>query len=786
MTIPLSLLLSLLLSFPVVMVDPHLHGVVLDHSTHRPLQGATVRVLGTRLGAITDADGAFHVHDLRGDSATLEVSMVGFTTQRLRVPTRGEADVVVDLLPQSMEQGVYVPTVTVIGHSSSTAAMPSQPTTVLSMEELDATRGSTFSDALENVTGVAVMRTGPSIAKPMIHGMSGTRLVLTQAGVAQEGQQWGEEHGPEIDPFLPARVTIVKGASGVRLGPNAMGGAISVDPEPLTTLTSGWRGEASSNLFSNALHGAVGGWLERTRLFDEDVSVRAHASARRAGDASTPDAVLGNTGFSAWSGAAQLTAGDQDLGLSVYGSHFATTLGIYAGSHLGNAADLQRAIERGRPSTTYDFTYAIGNPRQEIGHTLLSLQGHAALAPQTLLKVSYGWQQNDRSEFDKHNARIIGRGTDPVERARDSIARLQRSLATPAMNLLLTTYTATAEVEHQLGSSIQGSAGVSGLRQVNDRSGRVFLVPDFLALGAGAWLYENYVAEDWSVNAGLRYDRRWLEALQQQKIYEGVSGSVGAMVDVTSDLRVQGNLGLAWRPPAVNELYSNDVHHGVARFEIGDSLLQAERSTGADLTVRWAAPSVEIEATAYGTWFSNYIFSVPDPDHPTITIRGVFPTFRFRQTQAMISGVDLSATVSVTSEVSIYGKGALVRGWDQVRAEPLFMMPADRLRLGTHVHLDDVLGMHESYVDVSVVGVRHQDQFVPGQDYVDPPPGYTLVDVAAGGIILVQSTQIRWGVTVRNLLNTSYRDYLSRYRYFADDPGRDIVLRFTIPFGDLP
>ncbi|MGA0044682.1 MAG: hypothetical protein ACO3I4_00335 [Candidatus Kapaibacteriota bacterium] len=152
----------------------------------------------------------------------------------------------------------------------------------------------------------------------------------------------------------------------------------------------------------------------------------------------------------------------------------------------------------------------------------------------------------------------------------------------------------------------------------------------------------------------------------------------------------------------------------------------------------------------------------------------------------MISGVDLSATVSVTSEVSIYGKGALVRGWDQVRAEPLFMMPADRLRLGTHVHLDDVLGMHESYVDVSVVGVRHQDQIVPGQDYVDPPPGYTLVDVAAGGIILVQSTQIRWGVTVRNLLNTSYRDYLSRYRYFADDPGRDIMIRFTVPFGDPP
>lgn len=781
--------MPILIALLLMMVDPHLHGVVLDHRTHQPLQGASIRVLGTRLGAIADARGEFHLHDLRGDSVTLEVSMIGFVAQRLRVATRGEADVVIDLVPESLGEGSTSPVIDVVGTSTASAAMPTQPHTVLSMEELDASRGGTFSDALETVSGVSVMRTGPSIAKPMIHGMTGTRLVLTQAGIAQEGQQWGEEHGPEIDPFLPARVTIVKGASSVRLGPNAMGGAISVDPEPLTTLTSGTRGEVGVNGFSNAWHGAVGGWWEATRVADENISVRLHASARRAGDASTPEYVLGNTAFGAWSGAAQITAGDKDRGLTIYGSRFATSLGIYTGSHLGNAADLQRAIERGRPSSSDDFSFAIGNPRQEIAHTLLSLQGHVKLASNALLRLSYGWQQNDRSEFDQHNTRIVGRGTDPVERARDSVERLQRSLATPAMNLLLTTYNATAEIEHQLAPNITGSAGMSGLRQVNDRSGRVFLVPDYLALGAGAWLYENYVASTWSVSAGLRYDARWLEALQQHRLYQGISGSVGGMVDLTTDLRLQANVGVAWRPPAVNELYSNDVHHGVARFEIGDSLLNAERSTGADLTVRWAVPGFEIEATGHGTWFSNYIFSVPDPDHPTITIRGTFPTYRFIQMPAVISGLDVSATMSVSSELSVYGKGALVRGWEQPpsepTSEPLFMMPADRLRLGAHLHLDDVLGMHESYVDLSVVGVRHQDQFVPGQDYVDPPPGYVLWDVAVGGNVVDGGLPFRWSVTVRNIFATSYRDYLSRYRYFADDPGRDIAFRFTIPFGEF-
>lgn len=775
----------------LLFADPHIHGIVRDSAMAAPLHGATVRVVGTRLGAVTNAQGEFHIHDVRGDSVTLQVSMVGYSTQQRRVAVMNDDDVVFDLC----QSDVHAHDVDVIAEQRSDVSHPWDPARILSAQELESSRGQTFAAALEQVPGVASINTGPSVSKPMIHGMSGTRLVLTQAGVNQEGQQWGQEHAPEIDPFTPSRISVVKGPAGLRLGPNAMGGAIIVDPLPLSTSDGpgATRGELSANLFSNNWQGAAGGWLESTQLFDAPISARVSASGRIAGDARTPDYVLGNTAFDAYSGGALVVIGNDDLGAELYGSLYHTDLGVYAGSHMGNAADLRRAIERGEPSETYTFSYEIGRPKQVVDHTLMSLQGHLRLSDNARALVRYGWQQNDRSEYDKHNTRIVGRGEDSAARAQDSIARLERSLATPSMNLLLTTYSLDGEVEHELSDNVSGSIGVSGLRQVNDRAGAVYLVPDYLAYGVGIWAYESVSIDAWTFGGGIRYDRRWLDVeltsrgssdtSQQNKDYDGISANLGALVRLSDALTINGSIGLAWRPPQVNELYSNDVHHGVAQYEIGDSTLVPERSTGLDLTMQWAVPDVEVELGLYGTWFDNYIYSLPDPSSPTVTVRGTFPTYRFTQNNAFIGGVDLSASASLSDALSFYMKGAIVRGTNRDRDEPLFLMPADRLRLGAHIHTHDVWFIHESYVDLSVLGVATQSRYVEDQDYAPPPPGYVLVDLSVGGMFHVSEQLARISVSFSNLFNTAYRDYLSRYRYYADDPGRDVLVRITIPFG---
>ncbi len=776
-----------------VKTTPHadIHGVVRDSADRSPVVGATVRLAhdgrnALTNGVITDAKGVFHMHEVEGDTITLFITSIGYRSQRVRVAVKPDVRIEVLLASQDISVG------SVLVEDDRIDALPSQNATVITSAELDEHRGQTFSEALTIVPGVTVMTTGPSMSKPVVHGMSGSRLVLRNNGLVQEGQQWGAEHAPEIDPFSPSRVTLIKGPAAVVYGPNAMGGVIDVEARALPT-TAGLHGDASINMFMNNRQGAASVLLEAGRLFDLPLAITARASARRAGNASAPDYTLANTSFSEFSGNAAIGVGSADNGVTLTVSRFATTLGIFTGSHLGNSADLQRAITRGRPADNPEFAYAIENPHQEIAHTMLVLEWHVDISDIGRLKLQYGWQQNERSEFDAHNARIVGRGVEGSEERRlDSIARLEKTLLTPAMNLLLTTYSGDASLEHELAKNVHGRIGIGALRQVNDRTGAVKLVPDYELQGGGVYVYENLTLDAWTFSAGARADARWLIAslptdapgtfVDVQRRFFEMSGVAGASWTPSETINLSLNIGTAWRPPQVNELYSNDVHHGVAYYEIGDTSLQSERSVGVDLTATYTVVGVNIEVGVYGNLFDNYIYSLPDPANPTITLRGTFPTYRFRQARAFIGGADISATVAVSDALNVYAKGSIVRGEELDRNVPLFLMPADRLRLGTHIHAQDVLFLHDAFVDVSVQGVARQARFVPGEDYLAPPPSYATIDIDLGGSIDVLGSTTRLTLSVFNLLDSRYRDYLSRYRYFADDPGRNVVLRWHIPF----
>jgi iron complex outermembrane recepter protein len=290
-------------------------------------------------------------------------------------------------------------------------------------------------------------------------------------------------------------------------------------------------------------------------------------------------------------------------------------------------------------------------------------------------------------------------------------------------------------------------------------------------------------------------DRRWLTAWLKgrgdttttvdEREWGAISASMGMQWMILDSWNVLVNAGLSWRPPQVNELYANDVHHGAARYEVGDPELDRERALGIDVTSRHAVRGFEAEATLHLTHFDKYIQAVPDAENPTVTVRGTFPTYQFVQTDAVIVGVDLSSTLDLSDIISLYVNGSMVRGTDLGRNVPLFLMPADRLRVGAHLHLHDVLDIHDVHVDLSLLGVRTQDRYVVDEDYAPPPPGYVIADLSVGGRVSIAGRDARLSISIRNVLDRPYRDYLSQYRYFADDPGRDIILRFTIPFGDL-
>ncbi len=747
-------------------------GRVVDAGTQRPIAGASVLLRELRRGAITHADGRFELDGVPIGAYTLVVSAVGYGTLERRIELLADHEQTLMLEPRP----IVGAEVTVTARHDDAAGSAHAVTTITPVD-LERTRGQTLGEALKNVPGVSLLQTGPSIAKPVIRGLHSQRVLLVNAGVAQEGQQWGGEHAPEIDPFAPTGIEVIRGAAGVEYGAGAIGGVIRLQPRPLPD-SAGLAGELALNGFSNNRQGAASLTVEGMPAAVPGAGLRLQASARRAGDSRTADYGIGNTGFAELNGSLLAGYHHAGLGVDVYASHFGTELGIYRGSHVRTLADLQQAIALGRPDADYPFSYHIDPPKQEITHDLISVTGHYAVPDVGRIEAQYGYQYNHRLEYDAHNVRVVNdSGASSSERA--------------SFELGLRTQSGSLKLRHDPFLGLLGTIGLEGAMQQNTRGGTIKLIPNFIARNASAFLIENAQLGDVTLDAGLRYDYRSVRvyAIPSRHIPDGThtytsfSGAAGAVYQIDPEWSIGSTIGTAWRPPSVNELYSNDVHHGSAQFEIGDPTMHNERSYSVDATLKHVGGALHLEASAYFNTIDGYIYLLPDPQ-PTVTIRGTYPVFRYRQTNARLYGVDGSVDYQAVGPLRLGATLSIVRGDNRTSGEPLIQMPGDRLRVYAHADFNDPAPwLLAPFVEISVLGVRRQDRYPAGQDYAAPPPGYALLDVDAGGRFVAFGTEVHASLSVDNVLNHAYRDYLSRFRYFTDDPGRNIVVRLTIPFG---
>ncbi|NUN68620.1 MAG: TonB-dependent receptor [Bacteroidetes bacterium] len=738
-------------------------GTVVDSTVNTVLERASVYIVEHQRHLATERDGSFHT-ELPPGAVTVIVRLLGYQDQTHRIVLDRDLHRVFRLTPSDIQMN-EVNVEGRVDRSGLTAS--SQSVTVMTPQEVDRHRGQTIGKALESITGVTVLSTGPSIAKPVIRGLHSQRVKVLNAGVPQEGQQWGGEHAPEIDPFAPSKIEVLKGVAGVEFGAGAIGGVIKLQPREMRRST-GIGGELSLNTFTNNRQGALSLLVEGGPDLLSGLSWRVQGSGRKAGSASAPGYVIGNSGFTEADGSAAVGYMTDVLSVEAYYSHFGTTLGIYSGSHLGNLDDLNRALAAGGPLTEYSFTYDIQPPKQEITHDLWSVRTSYVLPGAGTIEAQYGWQSNGRQEYDGH-ARSRGKAN---------------------FDLTLTSYSGDVKFVHTPIGGLYGTIGISAMRQGNVAQGLSFLIPNFRSHSGGIYLLESYSEQLLTLSAGGRFDVQSLEVYanpqrgiaQTQHDYTSASGAVGAIYQFQPEWSVNVNAGTGWRPPTVNELYSFGVHHGTAQFEIGDKTLVPERSFSLDLTLKHRAERSSAEIGLFLNRMEDFIFAFPSPQ-PTLTLRGIFPTMLYRQTDVLMRGVDASADLEVADDVRLGASLSMVIADDVVRNEPLYQMPSDRARLWMHYHLPRHLGAEESYLELTATAVTRQTRVPVNADYLPPPAGYMLFDLEYGIEFIMGPHLVRCNVSVQNIFNTAYRDYLSRFRYFIDNPGRDIVLRVHLPFG---
>ena len=625
---------------------------------------------------------------------------------------------------------------------------------------------------------MTALTTGPTVAKPVVRGLHSDRVLILDDGVRQEGQQWGGEHAPEIDPFGAARVEVVKGAAGVEYGAGAIGGVVRLTDAPLPEVP-GLAGRVALQAFSNSAQGAASVLVED--VLARGLAWRFQGSARRAGDARSPDFVLRNSAFAEASGHLTLGLARGPVELEAHLRRYATELGIYRGSHFGNARNLQEIIARGGPDPAwnYRFSYAIDAPKQTVTHDVASLHAHVDTPDGSEVAAQYAVQHNRRQEFDAHRPYA------------DSLAAPGTR---PSFDLSLWTHTLDATFTPHAGRRVSGSVGASATAQLNQNGASGYLVPNYSAYAGGAFAHGAVaLSRRLSVDAGARVDARWMEAYPVNRTtrapertvrqFVGVSAALGGLYTPGDHWSLAANVGTAWRPPNVSELYAFGVHHGTAQFEIGDAALATERSMDASVTVRHESGPVSAEASAYVNTVFGYVYGREQPE-PTVTIRGTFPTVQTTQTDARLAGVDVQMEWRPLAGLDLGARGSVLRADNLVLGGPLYGVPSNRVAVRARVHGERLLGSRDPFAEVEARHVARQTREEPGAFLAVPyPPAYTLVDVRAGAEASFAGRPLRVQVGVQNLFNVRYRDALSRFRYFVDEPGRNVTLSVGLPLG---
>lgn len=754
-----------------------LSGHVEDADTKEKLYAATVLLKELNKEITTDENGDFAFTQLCAGEYTLHISHVSCdpVEQKIKLDRNRHQDIFLDHARKTLGAVVV-------------EAQKGIPNTgfkqELSGQTLDETKGLSLAQALSKLNGVSLLQTGSTVSKPVIHGLHSNRILTINNGVRQEGQQWGNEHAPEIDPFIADKLTVIKGVDELKYGSDAIAGVIIVNPKPLRH-TPGYYGELNTGYFTNDRQYYASALFEQQLKKIPAFSYRVQGTFKKAANIRTPGYRLNNTALQEAN--FSVTAGwkKQDYDIETFYSQFNTQIGIFTGSHMGNLTDLKNAIAADKPNDLYlgDNTYTIGRPYQDVTHRLFKVKSNIK-SGFGKFHVQFAAQHNRRQEYD-----IV----------RDA----ERKGA--QMRLAVLTLTEDISWDHPTSGNFNGTVGVSAMQQDNSYGGRYF-IPAYTSSTIGGYWIEKWSKHQWEIQGGVRYDYKNIntirypynsDPLSYNFNYSTIGASLNTIYKIQDHLKINLGITLATRAPYVNELLSDGIHQGTGFYETGfidrntvtipDVKPEQSFNIMAGMSFSNTSNTFSAELTLYNNIINHFIYLQPSPGDTMVTVAGTFLQARWKQTDARLTGADLSLNYQLFKPVTFSSRTSILRAYNRMLNDWQIGMPADRTTLEATYDFKDKGAFSKTYVSVETPFVFKQtrvpDESKHGvQDYKAPPAGYVLVNLNASTTIrLGKHVPVTIGLSVRNLLNKSYREYMNSFRYFTDEMGRNIGIRLRIP-----
>jgi len=804
------IILIMILSYHITSAQNKITGKITDNITGEAIPGATIYIPELKTGTIADINGVYKIENLPGVKVIIQVSFLGYKSEveNIDLTTTTSRDFILEQAITEMNE------VVVTGASRATEITRTPvPMITVNSRELQQNLNTNIIEAIAKLPGVSAVTTGPNVSKPFIHGLGFNRVLTLFDGIRQEGQQWGDEHGIEIDENAVDRIEIVKGPASLIYGSDALAGVVNLlQAQPVQEGTI--KGHVETNYQTNngliGDHAALGG-NKHGFIWEGVISHKQATNYQNRYDGRVYGTAFNETDLSGYVGLHKKW-GYSDLNFSLFD-------------------DLQEIPDGSRDQVTRKFTkqiteadtfrpivsdseldsYRITPLHQHIQHYRIYSTNNFIVG-ESKLGLILGYQQNIRREFSHPEYSDI-----------------------PGLYLDLKTLTYDIKFIIPESKGWESTIGVNGMYQQNSNKGTEFIIPDYKQFEIGPFFLLTKSIGKLDLSAGARYDTRLFKnnvmyiranpltgldrqvnlpdtALADNPFYSykhtfsGISASMGATYNFTKQLLAKANIARGFRAPNIAEISANGVHPGTLIYQIGNTTFKPEFSLQEDFGISYRSDHISGNLELFNNNISNYIFNQKLLNHigQDSVIKKGNQTFKFQQAKAQLYGweadLDIHPYDWLHFENSISATYAFNRGGNgiQVTDSSKYLPFIPPLHTNTELRANiKKMSKHLNslYLKIGMEYYSRQSRVYSADNTETATPGYILFNAGIGTDITNMNGKVLVSINIlcNNITDVAYQSHLSRLKYFEEYPknpsgrngiynmGRNISFKLTVP-----
>jgi len=766
-------------------------GKVLDNDTKKPLSGVLIKIIDSQKFTTTDEDGNFSFDNLCSYNFKSIISRYGYNDSIFQ---NNEKNVTIYLYQKTFELNpVFI--VDEKEKNMGTKSI-SQRSIRIDDKPLDPTQS--LANLISNIDGVTLSSVGSNVELPVIHGLYGNRILILNNYIKHGFQNWGREHAPEINISSAGGVTILKGSSGVRFGPEGLGGAIIIEPN-LIKLSNPFYLDIGSGFQTN---GNGYNFNFRTGTGYKKFGYFISADYIKIGDRHAPSYLLTNSGKEEKGLNLGVHYHLNNFDIKLYYSYLNQNLALLRSSFFHSGDAISRALSSEVPLFIRPFSYTINEPYQVVEHNFAKANVDWWYKENEKISLTFGVQLNGRKEFD-----------------------VRRNAQKPILDLDLNTFDYLLEWNHSFNDKFDGLVGIHFFNQDNDNNPGTGITPFIPNYNINRWSFfilESKRIGKSLIETGIRLDNEKTNVRGRetnQNIFRdeftktNITFSFGYQNEVSESFSIRSNFGSAWRTPNMAELYSFGGHSfktvfGLFRYyfqgsdvmtdqviKMGDDLLSPEKSFKFINEFNLNKPKTNLNLSLFSNYILNYTFERPIGIYGTI--RGPMPYFIYDQSDVIFVGSDFSFKRKISEKITsnftfnylwsknLKKKGGLINQpptrlsnnliWNtnsfwKINFSEISLLPSYTFKQ----FQAPITISPQNLIDGSINITMDHEIF----DLKDAPNGHFLLDLSWK----INLNDFSLSFIVKNLLNKKYRNYLNQMRYFADEVGRNFVFNLSYSF----